>query len=59
MPALIGVYCSYLYRLEHLNHNWNTVMTMPVPVTNFILSKLCSAALMVILTQVWTACYSS
>jgi hypothetical protein len=54
LPALIGVYCSYLYRLEHLNHNWNIVMTMPVPVANFVLSKLSSAALMVIITQVWT-----
>jgi ABC-2 type transport system permease protein len=54
LPALIGVYCSYLYRLEHINHNWNTVMTMPVPVANFVLSKLSSAALMVLLTQIWT-----
>jgi hypothetical protein len=29
-------------------------MTMPVPVANFVLSKLSSAALMVIITQVWT-----
>lgn len=54
LPALIGAYCSYLNRLEHLNHNWNTVMTMPVPISNFVLSKLFSAALIVLLTQLWT-----
>ncbi|BBB49089.1 ABC transporter permease [Pelolinea submarina] len=54
LPALIGVYSSYLYRLEHLNHNWNTIMTMPIPVSQFVLSKLLSATLMVILTQAWT-----
>ena len=54
LPAIIGVYCSYLYRLEHLNHNWNSVMTMPIPVSYFFLAKLCIASAMVILTQVWT-----
>lgn len=54
LPALIGVYSSFLYRMEHLNHNWNTIMTMPVPVIYFIFTKLLSAGLMVVLTQVWT-----
>lgn len=55
MPALIGVYCSYLFRLEHLNHNWNSVMTAPVPVSCIYFSKLISASMMVILTQLWIA----
>lgn len=53
-PALIGVYCAYLYRLEHMNRNWNAVMTVPVPVTLLYLAKLASAFLMVLLTQAWS-----
>ena len=54
LPATIGVYCSYLCRLEHANHNWNAVMTAPVPVSYVYLSKLLAAAVMVCLTQAWT-----
>lgn len=53
LPATIGVYCSYLFRLEHSNNNWNTVMTAPVPVPYVYLSKLISASVMVLLTQIW------
>ncbi|WP_088186871.1 ABC transporter permease [Desulfosporosinus sp. FKA] len=53
LPALIGVYCSYLCRLEHTNHNWNTVMTAPVPVSYFFFAKLIMASAMVLLTQIW------
>lgn len=53
LPATIGVYCSYLFRLEHTNHNWNCVMTLPAPVLHLYLSKLIMASVMVILTQVW------
>lgn len=54
LPATIGVYCSYLFRLEHVNHNWNMVMTNPVPVLYVYVSKLMIAGVMVFLTQVWT-----
>jgi ABC-2 type transport system permease protein len=54
LPAIIGVYCSYLYRLEHLNHNWNAVRTVPIPVSYLYFAKLVMASLMVLLTQVWT-----
>jgi hypothetical protein len=53
LPVLIGVYCSYLWRLEHMNHNWNTVMTVPVPVSYLYFSKLVIASVMVILTHIW------
>lgn len=53
LPAIIGVYCSYLCRLEHTNHNWNAVMTAPVPVSHIYLSKLFTASVMVLLTQFW------
>ena len=54
LPALIGVYCSYLYRLEHMNQNWHTIITSPVPIRHFSLAKLFSASAMVVLTQIWT-----
>ncbi len=53
LPALIGVYCSWLCRLEHLNHNWNTVMTAPVRVAYAYLAKLTMASGIVLLTQGW------
>jgi ABC-2 type transport system permease protein len=53
LPPTIGVYCSYLCRLEHTNHNWNSVMTLPVPIPYIYLSKLFTASVMVIATQVW------
>ncbi|KNZ40179.1 ABC transporter permease [Acetobacterium bakii] len=53
LPVLIGIYASYLCRLEHTNHNWNAVMTAPVPITQMFLAKLIMACTMVILTQIW------
>lgn len=53
LPAIIGVYCSYLYRLEHTNHNWNAVMTAPVPISCLFFSKLLAASVIVVLTQAW------
>lgn len=53
LPAIIGVYCSYLCRLEHMNYNWNTVMTAPVPIPYIYFAKLIMASVMVLLTQVW------
>jgi lantibiotic transport system permease protein len=53
LPALIGVYCSYLCRLEHNEHNWNATLTMPVRISEIYLAKLFSVSLMVVLTQCW------
>lgn len=53
LPAILGVYCSYLCRLEHTNHNWNTALTTPVPISCIYLAKLLTAAFMVLLTQGW------
>ncbi len=53
LPVLIGIYCSYLFRLEHMNHNWNAIMTAPVPITQLFLAKLVMGWLMVVLTQIW------
>ena len=37
---LIALYCSYIWRVEHLNYNWNHLMTMPVSAADILLSKL-------------------
>ena len=29
---LIGIYCSYTWRLEHTHNNWNHFMSMPVSI---------------------------
>ena len=52
-PALVGVYCSYLWRLEHFDHNWNQVLCAPVPVSQIVLGKLTLAAAMTFLAQAW------
>lgn len=54
IPAVIGVYCSYLWRLEHTQYNWNAAMSAPVRVGYIYLAKLIMVSTMVILTQAWT-----
>ena len=53
LPAIIGVYCSYLMRLEHSSHNWNATLSMPVPVAGIYFAKLLNVSLMILLTQAW------
>ncbi len=50
---LIALYCSYLWRLEHLNHNWNVLMTMPVSVNSIFFGKLYVICKVTLLTQGW------
>lgn len=50
---LIALYCSYLWRLEHLNHNWNVLMTAPVPIRDIFLGKLVIILKITLLTQIW------
>lgn len=51
--AMVGVYAAYLWRLEHLGHNWNTIMTVPVPPFLLFLAKFAVVAKVVLLTQIW------
>ena len=30
LAVLLSIYAAYAWRLEHLNHNWNTLMTASV-----------------------------
>lgn len=50
---LVGIYAAYLWRLEHLGHNWNLILTLPVPRVWLFLAKLAAVAKMVLLTQLW------
>ena len=53
MPALIGTYCSYLWRLEHTHHNWNSFLTAPIPRFSLYLGKLTQAVQMAVLGNLW------
>lgn len=53
MPALIGTYCSYLWRLEHLRNNWNGFLTTPVPLSALYFGKLFHGAVMTALGNAW------
>lgn len=50
---LIALYCSYLWRLEHLDHNWNVLMTMPVSKADILFGKLFVICKATVLTQLW------
>lgn len=53
MPALIGTYCSYLWRLEHQRNNRNAFLTAPVSHFALYFGKLYQGVLMTILGNVW------
>ena len=53
MPALIGTYCSYLWRLEHMRNNWNAFLTAPVSLPSLYLGKLFQAILMSVSCNAW------
>lgn len=50
---LVGVYASYLWRLEHHGHNWNLIMAAPVHPFCLYFAKFCVIAKMALLTQAW------
>lgn len=54
LPLLIGVYCAYLWRLEHSGHNWNLMLTAPISRTMLVLAKTANAALLTAGVIVWT-----
>ena len=53
LPIMLGVYCAYIMRLEHLNHNLNKLYTLPVSRTTVFMSKLITAAFMLVISEVW------
>ena len=38
-PAMAATYAAYLWRLEHLGHNWNLIMASPVPPLDLFAAK--------------------
>ena len=52
LPALLGVFCAWQWRLEHTDHNWNSFLTAPVPVRDLYGAKLILAAAVSLLAQV-------
>ena len=51
LPALLGVFCSWQWRLEHTDHNWNSFLTAPLPVRDLYAAKLILAAVVSVLAQ--------
>jgi len=51
LPILIAICCSYVCRLEHLNRNWNIILTAPVSVASVFLAKLFVVSILVMFTQ--------
>ena len=54
LPAQLGVFCAWQWRLEHTDHNWNQAMTAPVPAGDLYLAKLILAAGVSLLSQAVT-----
>ena len=50
---LIAIYCSYIWRVERLNYNWNSLMTMPVAERDIFLAKLLLALRCTVALQLW------
>lgn len=51
LPILIAVCCSYICRLEHLNRNWNMIMTSPVTIASLFFAKLIVVSLLILCAQ--------
>ena len=57
LPALLGVYCAWEWRLEHSDRNFNSYLTMPVSRTTLYLAKLLPAVGVSIFTQALVGVY--
>lgn len=55
LPVMVGVYCSYLMRQEQNQHNWNRVLSLPVPRGMVFVAKMVCASLMILLSEIWIA----
>ncbi len=52
MPPLVGVYASYLWRLEHNGTNWNMVLTT-TPVWRLVRNKILLCTVITFCTLGW------
>ncbi|AJS58188.1 ABC transporter permease [Paenibacillus sp. IHBB 10380] len=51
LPVLIAICSAYVCRLEHMNKNWNSVMTAPVSVAHIFISKLVIVGALILIVQ--------
>lgn len=51
-PILISICASYLWRLEHTNYNWNSLMTAPIPRRFIFMAKLVILVRAILITQI-------
>ncbi len=54
LPLVIGIYCAYLWRLEHSGYNWNLMLTTPVSRSLLVLGKTANAAALTAMVVLWT-----
>lgn len=50
-PAMVAAYAAYLWRLEHLGHNWNLIMASPVPPLDLFTAKFAVVTKLALLTH--------
>ena len=55
-PAMVAVYAAYLWRLEHLGHNWNLIMAAPVRPLDLFAAKFVVVAKLALLTHAFVFC---
>ena len=53
LPVMLGVYCSYIMRIEYNNNNWNKVLTMPVNKGMIFIAKLITVSFMLLISEAW------
>lgn len=51
LPILIAICCAYVWRLEHLNHNWNMIMASPISAAQLYFAKLVVVSMLILLGQ--------
>lgn len=51
LPLLIAICCAYLCRLEHMNRNWNRMLTVPVSIAVLFMAKLVVISLLAAAVQ--------
>lgn len=53
LPVLIAICCAYVCRLEHLNKNWNMVLSAPVTASQIFMSKLVIVSMLILTVQLF------
>lgn len=53
LPILIAILSAYVCRLEHLNKNWNMIMTSPVSAAGIFLAKWIVVGVMLAFVQIF------